>query len=63
MALRPLSLQELQHAIAIQNGNPDMKRIGDGGLDDEELIFRVCEGPVNLDEKSGDLRVVRKRLP
>ena len=56
-ARRPLSLLELQHAIAI---TPDMLDMDPEALVDELILIDVCAGLVIIDEKSSIIRLVRK---
>ncbi|KAL8870062.1 MAG: hypothetical protein Q9174_003806 [Haloplaca sp. 1 TL-2023] len=55
--LRPLTLAELQHALAAMDlkGETD---ITDEDLPDEDIVISVCEGLVILDEQSGEVRLV-----
>ncbi|KAI9854922.1 MAG: hypothetical protein M1824_006491 [Vezdaea acicularis] len=54
-ARRPLSLMELQHALAVEEGQTS---IDSGDLDDEETLISVCVGLVVLDEISNTVRLV-----
>ena len=56
-ARRPLSLQELQHAIAV---TPDMFDMDPEALVDELISLDVCVGLVVVDRKSSIIRLVRK---
>ena len=56
-ARRPLSLFELQHAIAV---TPDMLDIEPEALVDELILIDVCAGLVVIDEKSSIIRLVRE---
>ena len=56
-ARRPLSLQELQCAIAI---TPDMLDMDPEALVDEVILIDVCAGLVIIDEESSTIRLVRK---
>ena len=56
-ARRPLSLKELQHALAVEEGQTS---IDSGDLDDEEILISVCVGLVVVDESSNTVRLVRE---
>jgi hypothetical protein len=56
-ARRPLSLRELQHAIA---SLPSMTDIGPESLVPEMLLTSVCAGLVAIDEYQSIVRLVRK---
>ena len=58
-ARRPLSLQELQHAIAV---TPDMLDMDPEALVDELVLIDVCAGLVVIDERGSIIRLVRKSL-
>ena len=58
-ARRPLSLLELQHAIAV---TPDMLDMDPEALVDELILIDVCAGLVIIDEQSSIIRLVRKPL-
>ena len=58
-ARRPLSLQELQHAIAV---TPDMLDMDPEALVDKLILIDVCAGLVVIDEKSSIIRLIRKSL-
>lgn len=55
-ALRPLSIVELQHALAVDDTttNTDLD-----ALPDEEIIISVCAGLVTIDNESSTVRLVR----
>ena len=55
-ARRPLSIVELQHALAVDK---DSKRTEWDALPDEEIIISVCAGLVVIDEESSIVRLVR----
>ena len=48
-AFRPLTLLELQHALAVQPGDTNFD---EGGITDEATLLIVCRGLVTLDELS-----------
>jgi hypothetical protein len=54
---RHLSLQELQHALAVI---PGMKEVDDDDIYNQDLLTSVCVGLVVVDEKSSIIRFVRK---
>lgn len=53
--LRPLQLDELQHALAIRRGD---QSLDEEALEDETLIISVSAGLVILDAQSGTIRLV-----
>ncbi|KAI9768838.1 MAG: hypothetical protein M1840_004652 [Geoglossum simile] len=53
-AVRPLSIEELQHALAVRPGDTYLRR---GAFPDEEIMISVCVGLVIIDE-SGIIRLV-----
>jgi hypothetical protein len=55
-ARRPLSVAELQHALAVM---PGMKQIDTDYVIDEDLLISVCAGLVIVDKKN-IVRFVRK---
>ncbi len=54
--VRPLSVEELQHALAVRPTHTDLRR---GALPDEEIMVSVCAGLVVIDEESDVIRLVR----
>ncbi|KAI9770937.1 MAG: hypothetical protein M1840_002641 [Geoglossum simile] len=54
-ALRPLTLKELQHALAVE---PDETDLDEENLPDEELLTSVCAGLVTVDQESDIIRLV-----
>ncbi|KAI9774757.1 MAG: hypothetical protein M1839_001624 [Geoglossum umbratile] len=54
-ALRPLTLKELQHALAVE---PDESELDQDNIPDEELLASVCAGLVTIDHKSSIIRLV-----
>jgi len=56
-AFRPLSLIELQYALAIREG---MTKMDDNDLDDEEFLISVCAGLVTVSEESHQVGLVRE---
>ncbi|KAK4655105.1 hypothetical protein QC762_0072540 [Podospora pseudocomata] len=53
--LRPLAIEELQHALAVMPGDQDLDP---EGLHDPELFVAICAGLVTLEEESGYVRLV-----
>lgn len=58
-ALRPLTIAELQHALAIQ---PKDKDLDEEGLVDEKLIVLVSAELINIDTESETTRLVHFTL-
>lgn len=58
-AVRPLSVEELQHALAVRPGDNSLRR---GAFPDEEIMVSVCVGLVVIDE-SRIIKLVRMYLP
>jgi hypothetical protein len=56
-AFRPLSIKELQHALAIEPGSVTLDP---EAVIDEEILASVCAGLVVIDEKRPIFRLVRK---
>jgi hypothetical protein len=54
---RPISLTELQHALAVSS---DMTAMDLDAIDDEYSLTSVCAGLVVVDENSRVIRLVRK---
>ena len=54
-AERPLQVEELQHAIAVEFGDEDVE---DGPLESATLIVSVCAGLVTIDAESRTFRLV-----
>ncbi|KAI9767661.1 MAG: hypothetical protein M1840_005532 [Geoglossum simile] len=54
-ALKPLTLKELQHALAVEPGEP---ALDEDNLPDEELLTSVCAGLVTIDRESNIIRLV-----
>jgi hypothetical protein len=53
---RPLSIEELQHALVVMPGDTDIRR---GAVPDEEIMISVCAGLAVVDEESSVIRLVR----
>lgn len=58
-AHRPLSLEELQHALAL---SPGMSAIDAQAIVPEQILSSVCAGLVTIDKPSNIVRLVRKLL-
>jgi hypothetical protein len=56
-ARRPLSVGELQHALAVL---PGMKEMNTDHVTDEDILISVCAGLVVIDEQQSIVRFVRK---
>jgi hypothetical protein len=56
-AFRPLSVEELQHALAITPGTTEMDH---EAIINTDVLTSVCAGLVVIDEKSRTCRLVRK---
>lgn len=54
-SMRPLTVLEMQHALAVEPGDEDLDR---DGFYDEELIVSVCAGLVTMDEKHDKIWLV-----
>ena len=54
-AVRPLRVEELQHAVSVELGDED---IDDGPLESAALIVSVCAGLVTVDAESRTVRLV-----
>jgi hypothetical protein len=59
-ARRPLSVAELQHALAVL---PGIKEMDADYVTDEDVLISVCAGVVVVDEEQGIVRFVRKCKP
>jgi ankyrin repeat domain-containing protein 50 len=57
LTLRPLSVEELQHALAIE---PESTSLDPETIIDEEILTSVCAGLVVIDEKRRTFRLVRE---
>lgn len=54
---RPLSLKELQHALAV---SPEMTAMDPEAIDDELTLTSVCAGLVVVEENGNVIRLVRE---
>ena len=59
-AARPLRLGELQHAIAIDELEPDDRSISEESLTPSSIIINACAGMVKIDEASNIIGLVHK---
>jgi hypothetical protein len=55
-AVRPLSITELQHALAVMDLSPEENNIDDEALPDKDVLVAVCAGIVIVD---GQCRIIR----
>jgi hypothetical protein len=56
-AVRPLSVKELQHALAVI---PDTTYLDPDDITDDEILTSICAGLVVIDEKRNVIGLVRK---
>jgi hypothetical protein len=56
-AVRPLSVKELQHALAVM---PDTTYIDPDDITDDEILTSICAGLVVIDEERNVIGLVRK---
>jgi ankyrin repeat protein len=54
-AARPLRVEELQHALAVEIGDQEFD---DEGIEPENLLVSVCAGLVTVDDRSQTIRLV-----
>ena len=59
-AARPLQLEELQHAIAIDELEPDDRSISEESLTPPSIFINACAGMIKLDEASNIIGLVHK---
>ena len=59
-ATRPLRVEEVQHAIAIDDLEPEDRSIAKDFLTPEALIVDACAGLIKIDEKSNIIGLVHK---
>ncbi|OBT97547.1 hypothetical protein VE01_04507 [Pseudogymnoascus verrucosus] len=57
-AVRPLKVEEIQHAIAVMNFDSDDTTLDEEGLPDEAELITVCGGSAVIDQDSGVIRLV-----
>ena len=56
-AIRPLSVKELQHALAVV---PDTTNLDPDDITDDEILTSVCAGLVVIDEERNVIGLVRE---
>src|SRR5271155_4562725 len=56
-AVRPLSVKELQHALAVM---PDTTKLDPDDITDDEILTSICAGLVVIDEERNIIGLVRK---
>jgi len=56
-AVRPLSVKELQHALAVM---PDTTELDPDDITDDEILTSVCAGLVVINEERNVIGLVRK---
>lgn len=54
-ARRPLTVEELQHALAVKIGT---SRLDEGDIVDEEILFSVCAGLVTISQENKIIRFI-----
>jgi hypothetical protein len=59
-AVRPLQVEEVQHAIAIDELEPDDRSVSDESLTPQRIIVNSCAGMIKIDEKSNIIGLVHK---
>ena len=59
-AARPLRLGELQHAIAIDELEPDDRSISEESLTPPSILINACAGMIKIDEASNIIGLVHK---
>ncbi|KAF1811584.1 hypothetical protein P152DRAFT_369199, partial [Eremomyces bilateralis CBS 781.70] len=59
-AVRPLQVNEIRHAIAIDELEPDDRSISEDMLTLPELIVNACAGMIKIDEESNVIGLVHK---
>ncbi|KAJ8059722.1 hypothetical protein OCU04_011367 [Sclerotinia nivalis] len=61
-AKRPLTVRELQHAMAIMELDPDEDELDEDDFYDQDLLLTVCAGLVVVDPESGIIRLCHSTL-
>lgn len=59
-AVRPLQLEELQHAIAAAELEPDDRYISEENLTPQSILVNACAGMIKIDEASNVIGLVHK---
>ncbi|KIM74470.1 hypothetical protein PILCRDRAFT_79984, partial [Piloderma croceum F 1598] len=54
-AVRPLSVEELQHALAVK---PGVTQLDEDDLSDKGTLISICEGLVTVDQENNVVRLV-----
>ena len=57
-AFRPLCLAEIQHAMAIDDLEPEDRLVSHDSLTPQDILVDVCAGMVRVDEESGIVRLI-----
>lgn len=57
-AVRPLQLEELQHAVAVEELEPHDASITEDCLTPHTIIINACAGIIKIDENSNVVRLV-----
>jgi ankyrin repeat protein len=57
-AFRPLRLTEIQHAMAIDDLEPEDRLVSHDSLTPQDILVDVCAGMLRVDEKSGIVRLI-----
>ena len=57
-AVRPLSVKELQHALAVM---PDTTKLDPDDITDDDILTSICAGLVVIDEERDVIGLVRKQ--
>jgi hypothetical protein len=58
-AVRPLRIEEIQHALAVQIGDREFDQ---EGIEPETLLVSVCAGIVAIDDQSQTIRLVHYKV-
>jgi ankyrin repeat protein len=59
-AIRPLRLEEVQHAVAVDELEPDDVSISEESLTPQSIIVNACAGLIKIDKKSNIINLVHK---
>src|SRR5580700_4044077 len=54
-AMKPLTIREIQHAIAVTRGDTDFD---EEALPDQDILVSVCSGLVTVDQETSIIRLV-----
>lgn len=55
LAFRPLKVQELQHALAVENGDSSLD---EAGIPDRDFMISICAGMVEINQESDTVSLV-----